>query len=187
MVPPRRPPPSVPLRVTSLNPVRDAKSIGHDVGVSRAVLDAKFTALQQRYRKLVADAVIAEGDEDRRLRLDSLLIHVGLACDAIADDLTALEHMSDTEAAQRRDQLVREAGTELIALAELSSGRALPATAANWREALAQLRAFADGLIRSDARSASLLADLDVVLERIDHAERLASNALGSYLGYVTA
>jgi hypothetical protein len=181
----RRVPARDPIRVTSLNPVRDAKTIGHDVGVSRSVLDAKFTALQHRYRKLVADAAIAECDDERDVRLESLLIHVGLACDAIADDITALEKMSD--GAERRDVLVREVSTDLIALAELSSGRALPAAAANWREALAQLRAYADGLIRSDARGAGVLADLDLVLERIDHAERIAADALGSYLGYISA
>jgi len=174
-----------PIRVTSLNPVRDAKTIGHDVGVSRTVLDAKFTALQHRYRKLVADAAIAEGDEERNIRLDSLLIHIGLACDAVADDIAALEKMSD--GVERRNELVREVSTELIALAELSSGRELPVAAANWREALAQLRAYADGLIRSDARGAGLLADLDLVLERIDHAERIAADALGSHLGYISA
>ena len=61
---------SDPLRVTSLNPVRDAKSIGHDVGLSRIAFDAKNTALRHRFVRLMADGesvAIAEGQREARV------------------------------------------------------------------------------------------------------------------------
>jgi hypothetical protein len=104
-------------------------------------------------------------------------------CDAISDDLAALSTMS--ESVERRDELMHEAGNELIALAELSEP-VTPAVA-NWRDALARLRALAEMLIRSDERGAAQLTDLDLVLERIDRAERVTYEALRSYLGYISA
>jgi hypothetical protein len=179
----RRPPiSSTSLRITSLNPVRDAKSVGFDVGMSQKVADAKRTALSHRYRKLMADGTGAEADDDREARLENLLVHVGWSCDMIADDLTSLGAMH--EDVERRDQLVRDATGELIGMAELSSPNAPPAT---WREALVELRAAAEALIRSDERTAAQLADLDLIIERITHAEHVASEALHSYLGFISA
>jgi hypothetical protein len=181
MAEPRRPQParpSPPLRVTSLNPVRDAKTIGHEVGTTRTAIEAKRTALQARYRKLIADAE-AEDEGDRELRLETLLVHVAWACDAIADDLATLKAMHDAPA--HRDKLIASVSDEVIVLAELSSDDDDSTT---WEEALAALHALAKDLIRNDERSAAQLSELDVVLERIDHAEGLANDAVRNYLRY---
>lgn len=81
-----------PIRVTSLDPVRDAKSVGHDIGMSRAVIDAKFDVIDRKLRKLYDEtSVAAIGDDERELRVESLLVGVKWACDGILDDFAALE------------------------------------------------------------------------------------------------
>ena len=81
-----------PLRVTSLNPVRDAKTIGHDVGVSRVTLEEKNTALRHRFIRLLADGEsVAIAEAERENRIAQLLNQLKWAYDGIADDILALE------------------------------------------------------------------------------------------------
>jgi hypothetical protein len=173
-----------PLRVTSLNPVRDAKTIGHDVGTSRAVLDAKSTALRHRFIKLLADgesAAIAEAE--RESRVAQLLAQIKWAYDGIVDDVAALEVVKD--GLERRDQIMRETLDELAVMAELSTGKSF--VKAGWRDVLDALRAHAEDLIAGATHDAGVLADIDLALERIERVEKLANDALRSYLGYVSA
>ncbi len=176
-------PPAPPLRVTSLNPLRDAQTVGHEVATPRTVHDAKATALRHRYQQLLADVAAAESDAEREIRLESLLVHLGHACDAIVGDITTLA--KGTDGVERRDELLNEIATELITLADLSSARGVQAT--SWRDALAELRATAESMVQSNARDAAHLAALDLIFERIDHAERRANRTLVSYLGYISA
>jgi hypothetical protein len=176
-------PPSPPLRVTSLNPLRDAQTVGHDVATPLNVADAKATALRHRYQQLLADVAAAESAGEREIRLESLLVHLGHACDAIAADVSTLAN--GTDGIERRDELLHEITTELITLADLSSVRGAQAT--SWRDALAELRATAEAMVTSNARDAAHLAALDLIFERIDHAERRANRTLVSYLGYISA
>jgi hypothetical protein len=171
--------------VTSLNPVRDAKTIGHDVGVSRVVQEAKNTALRHRFIRLLADgesAAIAEAERENRIA--QLLNQLKWAYDGIADDIIALETAKD--GAERRDQLKRETIEELAMMTELSIGNAF-STGATWRQALDALRGYIEKLITSPAIDALTLADIDLALERIEHIEKTATGALRSYLGYINA
>ncbi len=173
-----------PLRVTSLNPVRDAKSIGHDVGMSRIAMDAKNTALRHRFVRLLADGesvAIAEGQ--REARVAQLLNELKWTYDGIVDDLGTLEKAKD--GAERRDQILRETLDELATMAELQTGRAF--TTATWRETLDALHEHVEGLITAAVIDAIVLADIDLALERIEHIEKTAGEALRSYLGYISA
>jgi hypothetical protein len=183
MADPRRHPPSDPLRVTSLNPLRDAQTVGHDVAIPLTVYEAKATALHHRYRQLLADVAAAENESERAFRLERLLLDVSRACDAIGADIAMLA--AGTDGLERRDELLHEIATELITLADLSSLRGAQAT--TWHEALAELLATAEVMIRSGERDATHLAALDLVLERIEHAERRANTTLVNYLGYLSA
>jgi len=174
-----------PLRVTSLNPVRDAKTIGHDVGLSRVAQDAKNMALHHRFTRLLADgesAAIAAADRENRIA--QLLNQVKWAYDGIADDIVALETAKDGP--ERRDQLMREALDEIATMAELATGNAF-STKATWRQALDALRGHIEKLIAGPAHDALILADIDLELERIEHIEKTADAALRSYLGYINA
>jgi len=181
----RKPAPSgEPLRVTSLNPVRDAKTIGHDVGLSRVARDAKNTALKHRFVRLLADGEsVAAAEREREIRVEQLLAELKWACDGIADDLATLEAAKD--GAERRDQLLRATLDELATIAELSTGT--PFTTAPWRAALDALRTHVEGLITGSAIDAVVLADIDLALERVEHIEKTANEALRSYLGYINA
>ena len=173
-----------PLRVSSLNPVRDAKSIGHDVGISRVAIDAKNTALRHRFTRLLADGesvAIAAAERDNRVA--QLFNQLKWACDGIADDIVALEAGKD--GVERRDELLRETLEELATMAELSTGNAF--TTATWRQALNALRAHAEKLIGGPSHDAVILADIDLALERIEHIEKTAGAALRSYFGYINA
>ena len=173
-----------PLRVTSLNPVRDAKSIGHDVGMSRSAMDAKSTALRHRFVRLLADGesvAIAEGR--REARIAQLLNELKWAYDGIVDDIATLEQAKD--GLERRDQIMRETLDELATMAELQMGRAF--TTATWRETLDALHGQVETLITAAAIDAIVLADIDLALERIEHIEKTAGEALRSYLGYISA
>ena len=65
---------SEPLRVTSLNPVRDAKTIGHDVGLRVSRCEAKNTALRHRFVRLLADGeTVAIAESERETRVAQLL------------------------------------------------------------------------------------------------------------------
>jgi hypothetical protein len=174
-----------PLRVTSLNPVRDAKSIGHNVGISRVVLEAKSTALHHRFIRLLADGesvAIAAAERDNRIA--QLLNQVKWAYDGIADDIIALESAKD--GAEHRDQLMRETLEEIATMAELATGNAF-STKDTWRQTLDALRAHIEKLIAGPSHDAVILADIDLELERIERIEKTAARALRSHLGYINA
>jgi hypothetical protein len=173
-----------PLRVTSLNPVRDAKTIGHDVGLSRVALEAKSEALRHRFVRLMADGEsIANAESEREIRVEQLRNQLQWACEGIADDIVALEKAKD--GIERRDQILRETLDELATVSELSTGTAF--TSATWRQALDALRAHVEKLITGPEIDAVVLADIDLALERIEHIEKAAGAALRSYLGYINA
>jgi hypothetical protein len=173
-----------PLRITSLNPVRDAKTIGHDVGVSRVALDAKDTALRHRFIRLLAEGEsVAVAAAERDNRVAQLLKQLKWACDGIADDIVALEKATD--GAERRDQLLSETIEELATMAELSTGNAF--ITLTWRQAFDALRGHIEKLVAGEAHDALILADIDLGLERIKHIEKTADAALRSYLGYINA
>lgn len=171
--------------MTSLNPVRDAKTIGHDVGPSRVAQDAKNSALRHRFIRLLADGESAAiADADRENRIGQLLNQVKWAYDGIADDIVALE--SGKDGAERRDKLMSETLDELATMAELATGTTFP-TKGTWRQALDALRGHVERLIASPSHDALMLADIDLELERIEHIEKTADAALRSYLGYINA
>jgi hypothetical protein len=173
-----------PLRVTSLNPVRDAKSIGHDVGMSRIAMDAKNTALRHRFVRLQADGesvAIAEGQ--REARVAQLLNELKWTYDGIVDDIVTLEKAKD--GVERRDQILRETLEELATMAELQTGKAF--VTATWRETLDALDSHVEAMITGAVIDAIALADIDLALERIEHIEKTAGEALRSYLGYISA
>lgn len=170
--------------MTSLNPVRDAKSIGHDVGLSRVAMDAKNSALQHRFVRLMADGeTVAVAESARETRIEQLLAEVKWACDGIADTIGTLEAAKD--GAERRDQVMQATLDELATIAELATGT--PFTTAPWRAALDALRTHVEGLINGQVIDAVALADIDLALERVEHIEKTANEALRSYLGYINA
>ncbi len=170
--------------MTSLNPVRDAKTIGHDVGLSRAAQDAKSSALQHRFIRLLADGEsVTIAEAERESRVSQLLNQLKWAYDGIVDDIVALETAKD--GAERRDELMRETLDELATMAELSTGQAFSST--TWRQALDALRGHVEKLIAGETHDAVILADIDLALERIEHIEKTAAGALRSYLGYINA
>jgi len=173
-----------PLRVTSLNPVRDAKTIGHDVGISRVALEAKSTALRHRFTRLLADGEsVGIAAAERENRVAQLFNQLKWAYDGIADDISALEAAKD--GVEHRDQLLRETLDELATMAELSTGNAFELT--DWRQALNALRGHIERLVAGTMHDAVILADIDLGLERIEHIEKTASRALRSHFGYVNA
>jgi hypothetical protein len=164
--------------------VRDAKTIGHDVGLSRVALDAKNAALRHRFIRLLADGEsVAIAESERENRVAQLRNQLKWACDGIVDDIVTLEAAKD--GIERRDQLVRETLEELATMAELSTGTAF--TTAAWRKALEALHAHVERLIAGPQIDAVILADIDLALERIEHIEKTAGAALRSYLGYINA
>jgi len=173
-----------PLRVTSLNPVRDAKTIGRDVGLSSIALDAKNTALRHRFVRLLADGEsVAIAEREREVRVEQLLNELKWAYDGIIDDIVTLEKAKD--GLERRDQIMRETLDELATMAELQTRK--PFTTATWRETLDALHGDVEKLITGAAIDAIVLADIDLGLERIEHIEKTAGEALRSYLGYISA
>lgn len=173
-----------PLRVTSLNPVRDAKTGGHDVGMSRSAMEAKSSALKHRFTRLLADGeTVAIAESDRENRVSQLLAQLKWAYDGVVDDMTSLEKAKD--GAERRDQLMRETLEELATMAELATDK--PFTKAGWRDCLDALLAQVETLIRAPQIDALVLADIDLALERIEHIEKTAGEALRSYFGYINA
>jgi hypothetical protein len=171
--------------VTSLNPVRDAKTIGHDVGISRTVQEAKNTALRHRFIRLLADGEsVAIAAAERENRIAQLLNQLKWAYDGIAEDIIALESAKD--GIERRDQLMRETLDELATMAELSTGNAF-SSGKTWREALDAFRRYIEQLITSPEIDALILADIDLALERIERIEKTAGTTLKSYLGYINA
>ena len=164
--------------------MRDAKTIGHDVGMSRAALDARNTALHHRFTRLLADGEsVAIAESERETRVAQLLSQLTWAYRGIAEDIIALEAAKD--GLERRDQLMRETLDELATMAELSTGTRFVAT--TWRQALDALRDHVEALIVIPAIDALVLADIDLALQRIEHIEKTAAGALRSYLGYINA
>jgi hypothetical protein len=173
-----------PLRVTSLNPVRDARTIGYEVGISLAALALRDAALRRRFVKLLAEGEsVAIAAAERGFRVSQLLAQLKWTCDAIADDFALLEGARGGD--DRRDQIMRETLDELTAMAELSSGRSFAAS--TWRGALDAWHAHIESLVVGGAVDAVVLVDIDLALERIERVERLATKAVRSYLGYVSA
>jgi hypothetical protein len=173
-----------PLRVTSVNPRRDARLLGHEIATSRAVLDARDAALRQRFATLLTDGTSgALAAEQRDERLSAVLVQVAWAYDGIADDLTTLETVSD--GVERRDQILRETVDELTAMAELSTGRSFASS--TWHEALIALRGHIEQLVSEGKDDTGVLLAIDLGLERIEYIEKVATAALRSYLGYISA
>ena len=173
-----------PLRVTSLNPVRDAKTIGHDVGMSSIALDAKNSALRHRFVRLLADGEsVAIAERERETRIEQLLNELKWAYDGIVDDIVTLEKAKD--GIERRDEIMRETLEELATMAELQTDKTF--TTATWRETLDALHSHIEQLITGASIDALVLADIDLALERIEHIEKTAGEALRSYLGYISA
>jgi hypothetical protein len=172
-----------PLRVTSLNPVRDAEGLGHVVGPSRLVTAAKGDALRHRFVRLVADGEsVAIARIDREGRTGALLTQLTWAQKGIVEDLGALEAAKD--ASGRCADLLRETLEEIAVIAELSTGQPFPPAA--WRQALDALYTHIHALIGHDAPDALELADIDLALERIEHIEKTAAAALHTYLRLVS-
>ena len=172
-----------PVRVTSFNPVRDAKTIGHDVGTSRAESEAKRTALRARFVKLSADGdSVTIAAAERQYRVGQLLAQLKWACDTIADNFTVLEGVRGGD--DHRDRIMRETLDELTAMAELSNGRSFALS--TWRGALDCFRSDIEALIAGGVPDAVVLVDIDLALERIEHVERLATKAVRGYFGYVS-
>ena len=172
-----------PLRVTSLNPLRDAEGLGHVVGPSRLVMEAKGDALRHRFVRLVADgdsAAIALVDRDGRT--GALLTQLTWAQKGIVDDLGALEAAKDPSG--RSADLLRGALDEIAVICELSTGQ--PFAPAAWRQALDALHMHIETLIGRDAPDAVELADIDLALERIEHIEKTAAAALQRYLRFIS-
>jgi hypothetical protein len=170
--------------VTSLNPRRDARLLGHEIATSRAVLDARDAALRHRFANLLADGTsgaLAASQRDERLA--QVLVQVAWAYDGIADDLTTLETVRD--GVERRDQIMRETVDELTAMAELSTGRSFASS--TWHEALIAMRGYIEHLVDGGRDDVAVLVDIDLALERIEYVEKLATAALRSYLGYISA
>jgi secreted protein with Ig-like and vWFA domain len=172
-----------PIRVTSLNPVRDAEGLGHVVGPSRVVIAAKNAELRRRFVRLLADGEwAASAATERAGRVRELLAQVAWAQRGISDDVTTLE--TAKEAADRRDELLRETLEEIAVIAELSTGQAVAPPA--WRQALDMLSVHIEFLVDRDVHDAVVLADIDLALERIEHIEKTAAEALHSYLRYIS-
>jgi hypothetical protein len=175
---------SASLRVTSLNPVRDAMTVGHDIGMTSAEFEKKNAALIHRFVRLLADGesgAIATAARGRRVK--QLLEQLKWACDGITDDIVVLE--KGTGDKDLRDRLMRESVEELSTMAELSTGNAF--TWMSWRDALAALRGHVEKLVARDSHDAIVLADIDLGLERIERIEKTANSATRLYLGYVNA
>jgi hypothetical protein len=172
-----------PLRVTSLNPVRDAEGLGHVVGPSRLVTAAKGDALRHRFVRLVADGESAAiAAVDREGRTGALLTQLAWAQKGIVDDLGALETAKD--ASGRSAELLRGALDEIAVIVELSTGQ--PFTPAAWRQALDAFHEHVQTLIGRDMPDAVELADIDLALERLEHIEQTAAAALHGYLRFVS-
>jgi hypothetical protein len=173
-----------PIRVTSLNPVRDAEGLGHVVGPTRVVIEAKNDALRHRFIRLLADGEsAASAAAGRAGRVRELLAQVTSARQGIAEDVTTLETVK--EAAGRRDELLRETLEEIAVMAELSTGQTVAPSA--WHQALDMLGIYIELLVDRDVHDAVVLADIDLALERIEHIEKTAAEALHSYLRYISA
>ena len=152
--------------------------------MSRSAFDAKSTALRHRFVRLLADGesvAIAEGQ--REARVAQLLNELKWTYDGIVDDIVTLERAKD--GIERRDQILRETLEELATMAELQTNK--PFTAVPWRETLDALHMHIEKLITGAVIDAIVLADIDLALERIEHIEKTAGEALRSYLGYISA
>jgi len=173
-----------PLRVTSADPVRDAKTKGHDVGMSRSAMEGKSEALRHRFTRLAADSeTAAQAEAERENRMAQLLAQLKWAYDGIVDDITALEKGKD--GGEQRDKLMRATLDELATMAELATDKSF--AKAGWRECLDALLAHVEKLLRTPTIDAVVLADIDLALERIEHIEKTAGEALRSYFGYINA
>ena len=154
--------------------------------MSRAVMNAKNSALQHKFVRLSADGDSAvQGTLERESRTETLLLQVGWAYDGIVEDIGTLEAATNPTAIARRDQILRQTFEEIASIAELTTGTS--AGKASWRESLDAIRLHLLKLIAKASDDAMVLADIDLVLERIDHIEKLAAAALRSYVGYVSA
>lgn len=181
---PRAPRDDEPLRVTSLDPRRDARLIGHESAMPRSVLDARNAVLRRRFVNLLADGTSsALAPSQRDGRLARLLERVACAYERIADDLTTLEAASD--GVERRDQLMRETVGQLTAMAELSTGRS--SGTSTWSEALIGLRGYIEHLVAGSTDDVAALIAIDLVVERLDHIAKLTAAAVQSYNGYLLA
>ena len=171
------------IRVTSDFPICDAASIGHKVGYSREFLALKDAALRKRFKRVAADGKIAdEASEDHGLRTAQRLAHLKWVCDTMAEDITVL--MAQKDHVECRDQVLVPALEHLGAIAELSTG--IVTTPATWREALTALHEHAAALVSNCAADASLIAEMELALERISLIEHKVAGAIRQYIGYVT-
>jgi hypothetical protein len=147
-------------------------------------MDGKSDALAHRFVRLMADGEsVGAAERERELRVEQLLAELKWAYDGIVEDIGTLE--AAKAGAERRDELLGTTLDELATMAELSTG--MPFTRAPWRDALDALRAHVEGLITGAAIDAVVLADIDLALERFEHIEKTANEALRSYLGYIKA
>lgn len=154
--------------------------------MSRAVIDAKNSALQHKFVRLAADGESAvQAELERVTRTETLLMQVGWAYDGIVEDIGTLEAAKNPTAIARRDQILRQTFEEIAVIAELTTGKA--AGKATWLESLDAIRIHLLQLVAKASDDAMVLADVDLVLERFDHIEKLAAAALRSYLGYISA
>jgi uncharacterized protein YfiM (DUF2279 family) len=166
--------------------VRDAQTAGHDVGLSRAMIDAKSTVLRRRFTTLLADGEeAAKAESERASRIGEMLLQARWSYDAIVDGITTLEAGNQENALARRDQLLRHTANEIAGIAELSIGKSF--AKASWRQALDALRAHFEQLVAAAAEDVTVLGEIDLAFERFEHIERTTATALRSYRGYLTA
>ncbi len=171
------------VRVNSDFPICDAASIGHKVGYSRAFLAMKEATLRRRFKHVAADGEIAaEANEDYGLRTAQRLAHLKWVCDTMAEDIAVLAAQKDQ--VECRDRVLLPALEHLGAIAELSTG--IVTSPVTWRDALTALHEHAAVLVSSCATDASLIAEMELALERISLIERKVAGAIRQYIGYIT-
>jgi hypothetical protein len=181
---PRSPSSGEAVRVTSRDPRGDARLLGHESATPRTVLDERNAVLRRRFVNLLADGTSgALGAAQRDHYRAQILVQVARAYERIADDLTALE--AATDGVQRRDQIMRATVEGLMAMAELSTGRA--SGTSTWAEALVGLRGYIEHLVAAGTDDAATLIAIDLGVERIEYVEKLAGDAMRSYRGYILA
>ena len=171
------------VRVNSDFPICDAASIGHRVGYSRAFLEMKEAGLRRRFKRVAGDGdEAAEANADRGLRTAQRLAHLKWVCDTMAEDIGVM--LGQKHAAEARDQVLFPALEHLSMMAELSTG--IVSTPVTWRVALHALHRHAAYLISHCDNDAALIAEMELVLERISLVERRVANAIRVYIGYIT-
>lgn len=146
------------------------------------MIEVKGSALRARFQR-ISDQVnsAAEGEDERACRIDGLLVRAKWSCEAIADSLTTLAAMP--EEPKRRDDLLRGVTTELTVLAELSTGETLAPS--DWKKALAALQERTVAAISSGDDGAAAMTEIDLLVDRVEHADDIARDALKSYFVFL--